>query len=189
MLAALLGVGLALGPGWYAGRVPAGRVWLVLRADGTSTYGGAAYGWRIEGDTLHLTGAQPLDLKVETRNGQPCLVGPPFQRVCLSPVPVAEPPPAPARRQPAQWVGRWKHAATGGRLVVVLEVDGRYRMIQDVVGDPEAETAGTWQGDEAGVVLEPAGGTPLRYRARRAGPDLLLGGGDLPLDVRFVAEK
>jgi hypothetical protein len=184
LLAAVLGLWSTLQPGFWVGEVPDGRVWLVLRADGPATFGGVDYErWRIEGESLHLEGPQPLEVKVKSG---PCLVGPPFGRVCLNRVAVAEPAPPPPRLHPPAWVGRWQHTASGGQLLLEVGADGHYQMTQVVVGDEAAVTAGTWHGGAEGLTLEPAGGPPLPYRARRVGPDLFISGGDLPLEVRFA---
>ncbi|MCB9547492.1 MAG: hypothetical protein H6706_16830 [Myxococcales bacterium] len=172
-----------LAPGRYVGVVDTGIVWLVLAADGAATYGEAPYRWRQADGVLHLDGPTPLALTLDAAGR--CLTGPPFGHVCLRPVPVVEPTPAPPVERPAAFVGAWQHTASGGTLRLDLSPDGGYVMVQQATGDPVVETRGAWHGDAAGLVLTPAGGGALRYRARRAGADLLLGGGDLPLDVRF----
>ncbi len=172
----------SLAPGRYVGIAAAGRVDLELTADGHAIYGGAPYRWRLEaspksGDTLRLT-AEHGELALRFVDG--CLLGPPFGRVCLTsaPLPPETSPPAPPR--PEAWRGAWAHTASGGTLVLELRPDGAYEMRQ-----PEAKTTGRWRGDAGGFTLIPAGGAPLRYRARRSGPDLWVGGGDLPGEVRF----
>lgn len=167
----------SLGPGRYVGAAPDGRVDLELRADGSAFFGGAAYRWRLAGDTLHLGGDHgPLALRVDGD----CLVGPPFGRVCLVPAPLPPVRRPPASPRPEAWRGRWAHTASGGTLVVVMTADGTYEMRQ-----PEQTTTGRWRGDRAGFTLVPEGGEALRYRARRDGEDLVVSGGDLPTEVRF----
>ena len=174
---------LALPPGRYIGvvaeRTPVQRVDLDLRADGTAVFGGARYRWRRSGPLLRLV-ASDGDLTLEV-DGQ-CLEGPPFGRVCLSPAPPLPetPPPTPVPPRPEAWRGAWAHTASGGTLVIELGGDGRYVMRQ-----PGLVTRGGWRGDDGGFTLVPDGGEPLTYAARRQGADLLVGGGDLPTEVRF----
>ncbi|MEZ4466147.1 MAG: hypothetical protein R3F43_17265 [bacterium] len=100
-----------LAPGRYAGEAAAGRVWLVLEADGAATFGGVPCRWHQIDDALHLEGEAPLVLRLDA-DGR-CLTGPPFGRVCLRRIEVAEPPPPPPRVQPSALVGAWQHTASG----------------------------------------------------------------------------
>lgn len=177
---------LALAPGRYLGEAPSGQVWLWLKADGAAEFGGAPVTWRIDGDQLVMRGAETWRLTiVESKTGT-CLTGPPFKRLCLTPAPLAALAPAPVRQRPAAWIGGWRHEATGGSLSLMLTEDGRYRMQQAATGDAPSETVGVWHGTADALTLIPDGGHPLTYRARRAGPSLFIGGGDLPMEVRFA---
>lgn len=185
LLISLLAGPPALAPGRYAGESAAGLVWVWLKADGSARFGGADYRWRIDDAILHLEGATPLALTITEAAGRPCLDGPPFERVCLRPAPLAEPTPPPPRRRPPALVGGWRHSASGGTLDLLLDAAGRYVMTQAATGDAAARTTGAWHADDAALVLTPDGGAALRYRVRRAGDSLLVDGGDLPMRVVF----
>lgn len=176
---------LALAPGRYAGDSPAGLVWVWLNPDGSARFGGVDCAWRQEGEILHLDGPTPLALRVVTRAGRACLEGPPFERICLTPAPLAPVQPVAPQVQPPALVGGWRHEASGGALDLLLAADGRYTMLQAATGDAAERTHGRWHGTAEQLTLIPDGGPPVAYRARRAGASLLIGGGDLPMEVRF----
>lgn len=197
MLACLV-VLMGLAPGRYLGESPAGDVWLWLKADGVAEFGGAPVRWRMDADTLVLEGQQTWRLTVLERNGRTCLKGAPFKRICLTPAPLAAPPPPPKRHRPTQWIGAWRHVATGGSLTLALDADGRYRMQQAATGDGIEETHGGWHAEADctsasndmpcppnRLILIPDGGDGLTYRARLAGQTFLIGGGDLPMEIGF----
>lgn len=177
--------------GRYAGDSPAGRVWVWLKADGAAEFGGVAYRWRQANGRLLLDGVRPetsaLVLQVIHVKSSTCLIGPPFTRVCLTPAPLPAPAPIAPRVRPPHLQGAWRHSATGGSLTLVLTPGGRYTMHQNATGDAATQTHGQWHGDAAHLSLIPDGGARLVYRARRAGPDLFISGGDLPMTVRLSA--
>ena len=181
--------------GRYEGASTAGRVWLELRPDGTAEYGGAPWRWRQDGNVLELApeaDGDALRLEIEAvaigAAGSPPrlrLVGPPFGVVWLRAVPSLNPE-APAAKPESkvhpQWVGRWRHLAVGGELIVELGADATYAMIER----PEARvTRGRWTADNDWIELQPDGGTPLRYCVRRVAERLFVSGGDLPTEVAF----
>jgi hypothetical protein len=206
---------MALAPGRYLGESASGDVWLWLKADGSAEFGGAPVQWRIEDDVLLLEGRSAWRLTIVERKGRTCLEGPPFKRICLTAAPLAEAPPPPARQRPSGWTGAWRHVATGGSLTLQLEPDGHYRMQQAATGDPVEDTQGRWHAEAVAeerrgeghpvcraqvalgtpgrlpacppnrLILLPDGGEPLPYRARIAGDTLLVGGGDLPMEIGF----
>lgn len=176
-----------LPPGAYTGHAPGGPVGFELRADGTATLGGAPVGWRRDGDTLVITpgAGSPYVVRVTEEAGGVVLVGPPFGWLRLEPAgePAATAPPV-----PLPWVGAWLHRATGGALVLHLRGDRTYTIEQRGVPGPAAETTGRWQGEGTRLTLTPTDGAPLDYTARRDGDALVVGGGDLPGEVRFVPD-
>lgn len=187
---ALLATLLApLAPGRYAGQVPGARVDLTLFEDGRAIFGGAALRWSTTDDTLVLEapGGRKTVLTVHHGPGGTRLEGSPYGSIALTPLPDIEPvkPAAPIR--PLAWVGAWRHRASGGALVLRLIGDGRYEMQQPVTPGETAIPAvgGGWTGDDGRLSLTPDGGAPLTYTARRDGDDLLIGGGDLPVEIRF----
>jgi hypothetical protein len=154
----------ALTPGRYAGSAPDwGRVWIELLPDGTATWDGVVGRW--QGTSLQVG-----DRTYRWVEG--CLEGP-GGPVCLR---LVAPPerPRPVLR-PAAWVGRWRHSASGGSLVLVLQADGRVLM---------AGAEGRWrsEGDQLVLVFS---GRAVRYRVARVGPGLRVAGGDLPFGVVF----
>ena len=180
-----------LAPGRYAGDAAAGQVWVWLKPDGAAEFGGVAYRWRMGDGRLQLDPVHPqtapLSLTITEIAARTCLDGPPFRRVCLTPAPLPAPAPIAPRRQPTYLHGAWRHSAVGGALTLVLTADGRYTMRQMATGDAAEQTHGRWHGDDAHLSLIPDGGDSLTYRARRAGPDLFISGGDLPMTVRLSA--
>lgn len=188
-----------LSPGAYQGSAEAGRVDLTLIADGPATLGGTRYPtWAITDGQLVLTGAddQQDTLSIQPgpepqRRGAPVatLVGPPFGRILLRPLPAMPSPRAPAARdvQPSAsrtgspWVGRWRHAASGGTLTLRLDPTGRYRMEQPGTGLGTVE--GRWLVEGGALTLTPDGGSALTYTARLDEGRAFIGGGDLPYEV------
>ncbi|MGK0361503.1 MAG: hypothetical protein ACI9U2_003821 [Bradymonadia bacterium] len=191
--AALAPVGVAgpmtLAAGRYAGDSDAGRVWIWLKRDGAAEFGGVAYRWRQADGRLQLDGihpkTEPLSLTITAVKARTCLDGPPFTRVCLTAAPLPAPAPIAPRQRPTHLRGAWRHSATGGTLTLALTANGRYTMHQAATGDAAEQTHGQWHGDDAHLSLIPDGGERLTYRARRAGPDLFISGGDLPMTVRL----
>ncbi len=187
-LALALLLATPLPPGRYAGLSDAGRVDLTLAEDGRAVFGAAAMRWRVDGDGLVLSapGGRSLRLTVRHEGGVAVLEGAPFGPLRLRPLPSIAPaePPTPVR--PLDWVGGWRHAASGGVLILRLRGDGRYAMLRSEA-DPTPGT-GDWSAPDGALVLTPDGGPPLTYRARRDGPDLIIAGGDLPIEVRFVPD-
>lgn len=175
-----------LDPGRYVGVTAGGRVGLELRGDGSAVFGEAAVRWARTGDVLVLTPAvgAPYEVAVIREGDAVVLVGPPFGRMRLEVAAVDSP--APPVMLP--WVGAWVHRASGGALVLRLRGDGVYRMEQRGIAGAAFEAAGRWRGEGARLTLTPDGGDPLDYTARREGADLLIGGGDLPGEVRFVPD-
>lgn len=177
-----------LPPGRYAGHAAAGRVDVQLSEDGRAIFGGAAMRWKAEGETLVLTapGGRALRLTVRRDARGATLEGSPFGPIRVAPLPSITPTRPPAAIRPLDWVGAWRHTATGGALVLRLRGDGRYEMLR---GDADpAPASGRWQADDAALILTPDGGPALTYRARRDGPDLIVAGGDLPIEVRFTPD-
>lgn len=171
------------------GTADAGQVWLELRADGEARYGFAAYTWQHVGDTLVLTRPDArLTLKVAPVADGFLLEGPPFGRVHLQAAPLPPQTPAARPKRPEAWCGQWIHRATGGHLVLALEADGTYRMVQVATGGDTQSTSGQWRADR-GLVLTPDGGAEQRYAARWTEKGLWLSGGDLPLEVHFRRQE
>lgn len=175
-----------LAPGRYAGTSAEGRVDLTLYDDGRAVFGGAALRWRAEGAiiVLRAPGGGERRLVVERDDAGAAFTDPTLGRVQLRPLPAIEPVRAPAPVRPLAWIGAWRHRASGGELALRLRADGRYEMQQDGA-DPQG---GAWQAVEGTLVLTPDGGPPLGYRARLEGGALVVGGGDLPVEVRFSAD-
>lgn len=191
-LLTVLLLGAPPAPGRYAGEAAGGRVDLALLEDGRAIYGGAAMRWRAEGDAVVLKapGGRETRLTLRHDDDGAFLEGGPFGPVRLIPLPTIEPVYDPAPVRPLAWVGAWRHSAPGGTLVLRLRGDGRYALAQPTAeGEPPIpEATGSWQATGQQLLLTPDGGAPLSYRARRDGDALVLGGGDLPVDVRFVSD-
>jgi hypothetical protein len=175
-----------LDPGRYVGVTEGGRVEFELRADGSAVLGEAAVRWTRAGDVLVLSPAvgAPYEVTVMQEGDAVVLVGPPFGRMRLERA-VVESPPPPVM---LPWVGAWVHRASGGALVLRLRGDGVYVMQQRGIAGAAFEATGRWRGEGARLTLTPDGGESLDYTARREGADLLIGGGDLPGEVRFVPD-
>lgn len=175
-----------LPPGRYAGLASAGAVDLTLLDDGRAIFGGAALRWRAEGESIVLRapGGAERRLRVEHDDRGAAVHDDALGAIRLTPLPSIEPvrPPAPVR--PLAWVGGWRHRASGGALVLRLRGDGRYEMQQ-----PGAEPdTGGWHAIDEVLVLTPDGGSPLSYRARIEAGELVVTGGDLPVEVRFAPD-
>ena len=191
LLAALL-LGAPPGPGRYTGEVPGGRIDLVLFEDGRAIFGGAALRWTTQGEALVLKapGGRAINLTMRHGDGGAVLDGSDFGPIRLMPLPASTParPAAPVR--PLDWVGAWRHDAPGGALILRLRGDGRYAMEQPTTGGVAIPPAtGQWHAVDGRLVLTPDGGAPLSYVVRRDAADLVIGGGDLPAEVRFAADQ
>ncbi len=180
-------------PGRYAGEVPHGRIDLALLDGGRAIFGGAALRWRTEGEALILKAPGGRELRLTMRHDADgaLLEGSAFGPIRLTPLPDIEPVRDPAPARPLAWVGGWRHTAPGGALVLRLRGDGRYALAQPTGpgAPPIPDAEGTWSALDGRLILTPDGGTPLSYRARRDGDALVLGGGDLPVEVRFVVDQ
>lgn len=180
-----------LPPGRYAGHGSEGRLDLQLLDDGRAIFGGAALRWRADGDTLVLKppGGKALRLTVRHDPDGAVLEGAPGGPIRLAPLPDITPVSPPSPPRPLPWIGAWLHRASGGALLLRLMGDGRYEMVQAGTDGRALPTAGAWSARGDALILTPAGGPPLTYTARRDGADLLIGGGDLPVEVRFVPDS
>lgn len=190
LITALLALPSPLPPGRYAGHAAAGRVDLELHPDGRAVFGGVSMRWTTDGPLLVLRppAGPPLRLTVRHQDDGAVLDDSPFGPIRLAPRPRIEPivPPPPIR--PLDWIGGWLHRASGGDLRLRLVGDGTYAMVQTGGDGVPFETRGTWSAEGDRLVLTPAGGAPLVYTARRDADDLVIGGGDLPVEVRFVPD-
>ena len=169
---------------------------LTLEADGRAVFGGAPYRWSMSDGvlTLQAPGGRALSLTATTRGGQPTLLGDTLGALTLRRLPpLPDDGGAPGAvttgtegfARPLAWRGAWIHRADRGEVALRLTGDGRYTQTRYVLGQPPRETTGRWTADLDALILHPTGGRPIRYAARRSGPDLELWGGDLPRRVRF----
>ena len=71
--------------------------------------------------------------------------------------------------------GLWRFEGPRATLLLHLAPGRRFQMQR-----PGRETLGRWRQGDGALWLRPDGGAELRYRFRRQGDQLWLGGGDLP---------
>lgn len=76
------------------------------------------------------------------------------------------------RRVENPWAGRWR----GSGIELVLRKDGSFQV---------ADRTGTWRRQERQLTLVPDRGTPIRYRMKMMGEELVLSGADLDQPLRL----
>ncbi len=173
----VLGVLCALPPGRYVGHGPQGPMRVELGVDGRALLGGAAYRWRADGDDALVFEGPGGRFRFVVDPG-PCLVGAPLGRLCLepddAPPAVAPEPPEP----PEAFAGTWQDVGGDGHFRLTLDPDGRF--VADGVG-------GRWQRFGETLVLTFDVGGAVRYRARREGDRLRIGGASLAGELVLAA--